>query len=120
MGKRKWTLEKVKNYCNELGYEILDDTYINVSTKLTLKDKEGYLYSISLNNLTNGKNPNKFSLYNPYTMDNIKLYIKLNREDCELLSQEYNSCNDRLLFKCNSCNNNFSTSWEHFYTHNCG
>ena len=43
-------------------------------------------------------------------MDNIKLYIKLNREDCELLSQEYNSCNDRLLFKCNSCNTTFGVS----------
>lgn len=120
MGKRKWTLEKVKNYCNELGYEVLDDIYINVSTKLTLKDKEGYLYSISLNNLTNGKNPNKFSLYNPYTMDNIKLYIKLNRPDCELISTEYKNCDEKLQFKCNKCGNNFELCWDRFYSKNCG
>lgn len=119
-----FTIENIKLYIKlEHGdkYELLDTTYIRASTRLTLKGKsDGYLYSISLNNLMKGKNPSPFGNGNPYTLENIKLYIKLNREDCELLSQEYNSCNDRLLFKCNSCNNNFSTSWENFYTHNCG
>lgn len=119
-----FTIENVKLYIkleHDDKYELLDTTYIRASTRLTLKGKsDGYLYSISLNNLMKGKNPSPFGNGNPYTLENIKLYIKLNREDCELLSQEYKDCDEKLLFKCKKCNNNFLLSWDKFYSRNCG
>lgn len=107
------TLESVKLYCENLGYDLLDDEYKNNLIKLTLRDKEGYLYSISFGNLTQGKHPYKFNKYNPYTIQNINHYIDLNVNGYELLSTEYRNCDEKLLFRCPK-NHEFKTSWDDF------
>lgn len=119
-----FTIENIKLYIkleHDDKYELLDTVYIRASTRLTLKGKlDGYLYSMSLNNLMGGKNPSPFGNGNPYTLENIKLYIKLNRHDCKLLSEEYKNCDELLLFKCNKCGNNFKSSWDKFHSKHCG
>jgi len=55
----------------------------------------------------------KFSKYNPYTIQNIKLWCKLNNKPFELLSEEYISNDKDLLWRClkNNCKEIFNMSW---------
>ena len=108
------TLESVKLYCENLGYKLLDDEYKNNLIKLTLRDKEGYLYSISFGNLTQGKHPYKFNKYNPYTIQNINHYIDLNVKGYKLLSNNYINCDKKLLFQCPE-GHKFEMSWDNFH-----
>ena len=108
------TLESVKLYCENLGYDLLDDEYKNNLIKLTLIDKEGYLYSISFGNLTQGKHPYKFNKYNPYTIQNINHYIDLNVKGYKLLSNNYINCDKKLLFQCPE-GHKFEMSWDNFH-----
>ena len=54
MGKNnvKYTIEQVRDICNNNGYELLDDVYINSKTKINIQDNEGYKYYLILTNKT--------------------------------------------------------------------
>ena len=54
-----------------------------------------------------------FSSNNPYTIYNIKHYIKLNNINCKLLSTKYINNTEKLKFKC-SCGNIFYVGWNDF------
>ena len=54
---------------------LVDNTYKNIKTRLCFKDLDGYLLSISLDNLMRGKTPTKFGNGNPYTIKNYKTTI---------------------------------------------
>ena len=90
-----------------------DDVYINKSSKMTLVDKDGYKYHLTINNISNKDNLRKWFKTNPYSIDNIKRYIKNNNLDCEILSDKYIKCDKKLEFKC-SCGEVFSCSIDHF------
>jgi len=114
MSKRiKHTYNLVKIYVENLGYELISKEYKNNSTKLILKDKLGYYYTINLNNLRLGKTPEKFHKYNPYTIQNIKLWCKLNNKSFELLSDIYIDATKKLIWKClkEKCGEEFKMNW---------
>lgn len=77
---KKLSLEEVKQIIKEIcNYTILDNKYKNSSTKMTCIDAEGYKYYCSLDSLRNSGGSRKFSKTNPYTIENIKLWIELNK-----------------------------------------
>ena len=98
MGK-KCTYEEVKKFINDLGYELISKEYDNSHQKLTLKDKDGYFYTINLSNIKSGKNAHKFDQSNPFTLINIKLWLKLNNKILELVSEKYIGSKEKLIFK---------------------
>jgi len=100
MNGRKRTYEESKEIVNASGYELLSNYKEHVSNteKLVLKDKEGYYYLCNLHNLLIEQLPRKYSKYNPYTIQNLKLWLKSNKIPLELLSEEY-VVNERLIFK---------------------
>lgn len=51
----KWNIEKAKAYFAEHGLDVIDDNFVNVRTPLTFRDKDGYISSISVNNLRGGQ-----------------------------------------------------------------
>lgn len=119
MASLKFTLEEVKNICKNYGYELLEDEYINARTKMKIIDTEGYMYKATLDQMKRNNHLSKFHKSNPYVMENIKLYIKLNSNNYELLSDEYVDKNNKLLFKCNK-GHNFTISWDKFHDgHRC-
>ena len=73
---------------NNIGLKLISN-YKDTHDKLTLKDKYGYLYSISWSNLYKGKFPQFVEKNNPYSIHNIKIYLKLNNYDFTLLSEKY-------------------------------
>lgn len=112
---KKLTIEEVKKDLETHGFILLDEEYINISLKLNVKDIYGYKYYIPYNNLKQSNyNPKKFCKTNIYTIENIKNYIKINKINCELLSTEYINNSNKLLFKCQECDNEFRMNWNHF------
>ena len=87
---KKFTFEEVRTICRDLGYELLSNEYINSHTNLSLIDKDGYKYYVSLLSTYNGNRvPSKFHTSNIYTFENIKLWLRLNYDNLELLDNKY-------------------------------
>lgn len=99
MGK-KYSNEYIRNYLKELGYEWLDDEYISAISKLTFKDKDGFIYMCKLNDLLSG-HTNPFYVYksNPYSIQNINLWLKLNNFEYEVISDKYINNSQKLILK---------------------
>ena len=114
--KLRNTDESIKNYVSNLGYELVDE-YINSTTKFTLKDINGYYYKTKLVYLRVGKMPSFVGNNNPYTIDNIKLWCKLNNKYFELISDTYKNASTILEWKClkEECLGTFKANWNTIY-----
>lgn len=116
---RKLNIKYVKNWIRKnTEYELVSEKYVSNCSNLHIRDNEGYSYYISYSNLSRGKKPSKFIKFNPYTINNIRNWIKLNGYNLELLSNEYNSNGstnpeDKLKFKCDK-GHFFYKTWHSF------
>jgi len=97
---KKCTYQEIKEFVENLGYELISKEYKNNRSKLILKDYNGYYYIIKSNSLQQGYKPMKFHKSNPYTIQNIKLWLKLNNKPFELLSDTYINAKENLKWKC--------------------
>lgn len=101
----------VKDIC---GYMIIDEEYKGGNSKMSCMDQYGYKYYCTLQNLRFAKRARAFAKSNPYTRDNIKLWMRINNKEDTLLSTEYfgngSRSNDKLLFICKD-GHEFKTSW---------
>lgn len=112
--KRRYDYCFVKQYIYKLGYILLNKTYKRNSDKLIIKDKEGYYYSSTFDSLLLNKEPYAFYKSNPYTIQNIKLWCKINNKPFILLSTEYKGSNKKLKWLClkENCRDVFYISWD--------
>jgi len=110
--KINWDFEKVKKYVEDKGYNLLSERYIKNSQKLTMSDNDGYLYYIGIATFQNCI-PEKFHKTNPYTIQNIQLWCKLNNKSFELVSDKYEGNSKHLKWKClnENCGEIFKASW---------
>lgn len=108
--KLKYTYELVKKIVSEKSYELLDDKYYDNKTKMTLKDSLEYFYFTNLSNLLQDKLPNRFDPSNPYSLQNIKLWLIYNNKPYTLISEIYKGFNVPHLYHCNICGENFKIS----------
>lgn len=61
-----------------------------------------------------GKKPNIVSKSNPFTMYNIKRYLRLKgRNDLKLISTTYENAQAKLWWICNRCKSKFDCDWNH-------
>lgn len=118
---KKHDIEYVRNLVYEIaGYILLDDVYINGRTKMTAIDKDGYKYYFTLDNLKFAKAARMVDKSNPYSIENIKLWLKNNNVPYELLSTEYNgngsrNRNECLLKLCCENGHIFHRTWNDIY-----
>ena len=114
----KHTYEEVKDFIESLGYELISKEYINNSTILILKDKDGYLYNSTLKRLFKNKTPEKFHKSNTYSIQNIKLWCKLNNKHFELLNDKYEDSKVKMKWKCFKleCGEVFKANWHDILT----
>lgn len=112
-----WTYKLVKEFIESLGYELISTEYKNTSTKLVYKDRDGYYYSQIFNDLRRNKKSHKFYKSNPYTIQNIKLWCKLNNKLFELISDTYEGNDVKLKWKClkEECGEIFEMNWDCIY-----
>jgi len=111
---KKLTIEYIRDYVLSLGYILISKEYFNVNTKIIIVDKNGYYYMSRYNHLKEGHYPNKFHKNNPYTIQNIKLWCKLNNKPFELISEVYEGDKKKLKWKCfkNNCGEIFEMNWD--------
>lgn len=110
---KKLTQEYIENKCNEKGYKLINKS----NRTIFIKDKYGYICSIIWVNFIKGGVPNKFHISNPYTIQNIKLWMETNAIGYELLSTEYKGSREKLMFKCPK-GHEFEMEW-HTFQHGC-
>lgn len=94
---------------------LLTKEYIKSHKKLTFTNKEGYFYLTSLSSLLTNRYPSRFGNSNPYTIQNIGLWCKINKKPFELTSKEYieDRADEKLLWQCLNpeCEEIFESSW---------
>lgn len=114
---KKHDIEYVRNLIYEIsGYILLDDAYVNNRTKMTAADEDGYKYYFTLDNLKFAKAARMVDKSNPYSIENIKLWLENNDLPYKLLSTEYkgNGSKNRkdclLKFQCEN-GHTFYRTW---------
>ena len=114
--------EEVKNFieveCNDwIKLKLIDKEYKQYDKKLNIIDNYGYKYYISLHGLTrNRARDNQIAIvgtYNPYSIDNINNYLKINKSNYKLLSKTYIDTESKLLWECDK-GHIFKKSWANF------
>lgn len=99
---------------NKKGLNLLNTTYKNNHQSLDCEDKEGYRFSIKVNDLNKFSKTKLVYIKNKWSLYNIKKYIKNNDINVQLVSQKYKSSKDNLAFRC-QCGQIFYKSWDTFY-----
>lgn len=114
---KKLIIEEVRENIRKLGYVLISKEYLRNNQKLIIKDKEGYLYYVRYSNLMFGRIPNRFDIHNPYTIDNIKLWCKLNNKPFKLVSDTYEGSNKYLKWQClvEGCREIFEKPWSKIF-----
>lgn len=103
----------VRDIFNKEGYELLSKNYNNANEKMDVRDNEGYKYYLTFGQFSRGNKPRRINIQNPFSIDNIKLWVKLNTIDYEVLSSEFNGTHKKLDFKCNH-GHIFKMAWSDF------
>ena len=116
----KLTLNQAKNIFKNCGYELCDKNYINNYTKMTAIDKNGYKIYSNIRNIRINDKPRLFHKCNPHTLENIELYLKLNRHKYTQNrvpslkeNQKYENIKTPMIWICSNCNNEFISSFDH-------
>lgn len=60
----RFSFHYVQNFINELGYKILQDSYINCETPIKLECSKGHIFNMHLSNLKHGKGCKQCSIKN--------------------------------------------------------
>ena len=118
MGKEKTPIEQVKREFIDAKLKPLFKTYKNQTEKLLAETLEGYKVVITLKNLRKGQTPNAFDSHNPYTIDNIKLFINKNNIELILISDVYTNDREKLIFYCVK-HGNIELSWSYLRSKKC-
>lgn len=99
-------LDKVKEELSSYGYELLNGVWDGYHKRIDVKDKDGYKGKVKFDTLRQGGSFSKFALYNPYSLDNVKLFCKLNGFTCTVPNQRFNGWNKDIKIIC-ECGNTY-------------
>lgn len=96
------------------------DEFIKDKTYIHLYDGT-YYYKSNVSSFLYGKTSAPFGKNNPYTMQNINIYLK-NKKDCNVicLSNLYIDRSHELDFKCLDCELEFKMTWQNAYRNDNG
>lgn len=115
---KKYSYEEVKLCIENLGYKLLSKEYKNTSDKLVVETKDGYKCVISYTDIRLGKKPSAFYKNNPFTIENIFHWLRLNNKTFTLLSEDYISMYKPLFWKCNKCGSIWDMPFGNIYYKN--
>jgi predicted RNA-binding Zn-ribbon protein involved in translation (DUF1610 family) len=115
--------EEIQKIINEkLGWRILDIKIKNGATHVDLIDDFGYIYcDVNIHHIKRNEKPRFVQKSNKSTIQNIKLWCKLNNKPFELISDKYEGTDKKLKWKCLNeiCLEIFELSW-HDISQNVG
>lgn len=109
IGREKIDNEIVRKAFEEIGLTMLEP-YVAFHKNIKCINVDGYYVYTKYVTVKNKQlNFKIFHPTNPYTIDNINHYIKLNNINVELLSKSYVNISSSLSFKC-ACGREFNTT----------
>lgn len=114
MTPRKLTIERVAEVFQSKGLRLLDTEVKGTRDKYNCVDKYGYMYYTRYRNIFEGNKPEAFSLRNPYTIQNIRLWLKLDDIPYELISDEYMGSNVKMKWRRTRDKQLYYATWSHF------
>lgn len=103
-------IEKVRKALEDRSYVLIELIKNGDSRQIIFSDKDGYKYKTSWENFKNSQNFKQVTYSNPFSIENIKLYLKLNNIPIELVSTEFQNVSDKIEFKM-ECGHNYKISW---------
>lgn len=109
MIKRIIKEEEFFNQLNKHGFTYISGEWQSIKNYICVADEEGYRYNIKMERIMSDKelSPYRFREVNPYTIFNVKQFLKNENANIELVSTTYTKENSGILeFRC-GCGNNF-------------
>lgn len=103
-------LDKFIEVAKERGYTYIEGEYETVKSLLTVKDDYGYLYEVTIRTMLRNYVPLPVVDTNKYSIDNIRLTLKKNFPEFELLSTEYKGSTETLEVLCPK-HGVYTTTW---------
>ena len=94
---KRLNYDDMKNNLYKRGYILLDNHYKDNRSKILVKDFDGYKYFASYNNIMKC-DPSKFSYYNPYSLFNISLFMKLHNIDLRIVEGDWINSRSRFTW----------------------
>lgn len=111
----RFSVEKVEQICKENGYILLSKNFKRINN-IVVEDKFGYKYKTSLYSIQKeNEQLLKFHKYNPYTIENINNYLKINNVPVSLVNNKNIKVKikeDYLEFYCQSCGKPYKATWQ--------
>lgn len=110
--RKPYTKEEIRKVLCEHNLEILSEIK-TAQDKVHCKTKEGYdVTVIPQGIIARNDRPLIFSKHNPYTLNNIALWLKQNNVPLEIVSDKYLGAATKMEWKCLLCGDTFSTTWD--------
>src|SRR5258706_13855117 len=110
------SVEEIKNIVKNLNFIYINEYRIGYIQKVVISDKTGYKYDVVLSSLMTGNIPFIVHKTNPFSLENIILWLKLNYASVQLYDNSYYYGNKELLkFYCSICDDYFYMSWDNIY-----
>ncbi|HBY20498.1 MAG TPA: hypothetical protein DEG71_05735 [Clostridiales bacterium] len=115
--KKIWNDAQIKEYIGLYGFKLIKSERINYNLIIHMEDELGYKYHSFFDSFKRDHKSRFVHRTNPNSINNIKLWLKLNNKQFILLSDIYVNKNDKLLFKClkENCEGIFQASWDMIY-----
>lgn len=95
------------------GLIILNGPDIKYHQKVLVQNTEGFRGYMTPENILKGASFEKFSIRNPYTIDNLRILAFNNKWDCVIYDQEYKGDKQPFVVMC-SCGKDFEVDAVHF------
>lgn len=105
------TKDEVKALVISIGYNFID-CYNKNRKHVVIQSTDNYKYDVVLTTLLKNKKPELVHPSNPFSLENVSLWLKTNNKFFELTSNNiYMSARIKLEFCCLKCNNIFYKEW---------
>lgn len=97
-GNKKYTLEEAKCILNEVNFELLDDEYNGIKSKVNIRCEHGHEFNMRFDRARRGKCPICSKEKSFYSLDFIREYLK--KDDYILLSTKYEGIYSNIEIMC--------------------
>lgn len=112
--KNKFKREDYEEFLKSTNYSLIDGKEPNYR-QIHIKDSDGFKYIATFPNIYNGTTPIKFHKCNPYTIENMKLYLLINDFPVKLLEDNdrnnFDIKSEYLRFSCMECGREYKATW---------
>lgn len=113
----KYNKEIASNILLKVGLIIDNCNYVNTTSDIFCHDEDNYKYRTCLSNILSGKKPLKYSISNPFTIENIQNTLSRETDGVQLLSTEYKNSKVKMMFLC-SCGRKYEMNLNSFTSEN--